>query len=416
MGVVRRWGSVVTVALLVGAAVPADAQSLLPQDDAGWGRDAPASFADGLPVSPGVTYDGTLELPRYAGPRYPVAGEAVDDEDWYRVHLSGGRLVTVELQSPNVDRRVVVAELRRPDATLAGWVSAEPARTGTRDVVTDVGGWWAVRVLARFPPVAHDAAVRYRFVVRDAAPDGFTAAAAGPGWMVVGVELHTGGSFQAEIWRTYPLATTVEREDIFVIEAPRRLRGGGISAPGLDAGVTVGGGCCRMDLRADVRDVGTVSSVYLPSEHGPGTFYVVLVHNAPEVYTYVRRLDVTGGRVLGVTVGGRDGLVAVGPGDFDSRAAASNRVVEVIVGGRASVHVRSLFVGSLFCTPFVGLARCAVRRPDGRTDHIDAWGPGPHALFVLDDPGTWTFTIDASVGALSWGYPVFGADVVLPGA
>lgn len=402
----HRGGIIWLSALLISIALapePAPAVDGCPlqQNDAGSGQDAPGEFARGLPIAPG-TYEGCLTLARPQGFRYPVVGDVLDDEDWYRVFLGAGEVVTLELLrlDPQASGGAWM-ELRRPDAHIAGFAGD---RT---EIVTDVEGWWALRVYAPGLPNT-GLGIRYRFSVSVLPPDGFVAARSGPGYLAVGVSLQKGGTFEGDfVVAEASSPSALARHDFFVMRDGRLLYGL-IGGTGIGDRISLRVGCCRAEIRAHVRDQGGGALIAPTRLKGPGTFYIVMIVHAADIYSLVHHVRVEGGSLLGATYGGPDSLFALTPADFDSTASASSEQAEVTVQGRASIHVGNLIIGSYTCGRQVGIAECTVAPPDGSVERGNGlW------LFVPGNPGTWTFTRELVAADLT-GFAVFGANVQLP--
>lgn len=377
----------------------------LEQNDAGSGRDAPGSFSEGLVIAQGA-YEGSLTLARPQGFAYPVAGGIVDDEDWYRVFLHAGQAVTLEAERRDPPPApVIVVEIRRPDARIAEDAVAGDA-PGRVEVVTDVDGWWALRVYAPGLPHA-DAEIRYAFSVTERSTSGLVAAHSGSGYLALGVRLEDGGRLVGDfVVAEASSPSAFVREDLFVIRDSERLESANLGGAGLGDRVSVGAECCRVEARVTLRDLGGGTFLAPIELRGPGTFHVVLVVHAPDIYSFVRATVEHGG-FLGVSYGGSDSLFALTPADFDSVASVSTDLVEASLAGTASIHVENVLVGSYTCGFQVAIAECSVTRPDGTVDRQELW------VFPASPPGTWTFTRDFVVGDLA-GYAVFGADVRLP--
>lgn len=401
-----RWrtlppATLLALALLVQALVPAEASDPRMHDDAGSGRDAPGRHADALPLEAG-TYEGALFSAGVPGAGAPLG----DREDWYAFEVASGRRasVTAELLPASGPIAAVRFELRRPDGALAAWTVAEPGAP-PRDAfaITAETGAWRVRALA-----LGSGAAAYRFAFADAPEAGFHHVRAGPGWLALGVEVRANGSFSARLQTTYGSDGAATRDDVLVLQAPGTLLLHRTTAAGLADGATAASDAAGVRVHGWARtgDAFAASAAPQVTLTRPGTYHVVLLTHAPEAYAFVHDVALRNATLLGATSGGA--LHALRAEDFRAAAAVATARADAALAATATVHVSHRLVGTFACG-MPETSSCSVTRPDGATQ------PAPYASFAGAAPGAWTFAREASAGPRDDAYPLFAADVVLPG-
>lgn len=338
--------------------------AILPQDDAGSGRDAPDTPTGAIAIAEGAPVAGRL------------AGVA-DTDDWYAVTLAADRRIDLGFTSRHLDELVLdlppFVELSDPEGNVvAAWTELYPESAAT--FVTHAAGEWKLHVRATHGDWA------YAFTVRTSPAT--TLHRTGAGWQVADIDVPAGVAYTLH----FAAFTADERapsclgaRGVFLL--CMSAWGSSVPEPWLDAGIA--------NARIVTVDHGFLSwrDIRIEGE-GPLDLELYVLQTGRQA-TMVLEAASDGGSPLAAKRGGTSAR-AYGVSDLGGGIAIGADGLGAGAGRSRKIDVQDTLV-ALAVSPELGSAR--VVPPSGEAFAIEG-------TWVTDSggPGVWAFERPVELG------------------